>query len=52
MSYLADGYEKAGDKDNAILTLEQFCKSSPDENLKNEVKNYINKLKINDYAKR
>ena len=50
--YLADGYEKAGDKDNAILTLEQFCKSSPDENLKNEVKNYINKLKINDYAKR
>ena len=43
--YLADAYEKAGEKENAITTLEKFVANSGDEGLKTEVKTYINKLK-------
>lgn len=43
--YLAEAYEKAGDKQNAITTLEKYVNLVDDAVLKTEVQNYINELK-------
>jgi tetratricopeptide (TPR) repeat protein len=43
--YLADAYEKSANRPKAIETLEKYLSLANDETIKNEVKNYINKLK-------
>ena len=43
--YLADCYEKTGDKAAAIENLEKYRGLVTDETVKSEVQNYINKLK-------
>ncbi len=45
--YLADAFEKNGDKPKTIESLEKFVSLSKDSLTKNEVRNYINKLKTN-----
>lgn len=43
--FLADAYERTGNKAKAIETLEKYVSIVDDVTIKNEVKNYINKLK-------
>ena len=43
--YLAEAYEKQGDKGNAIAQLEAYAHKSSDKEIIKEVQNYINKLK-------
>ncbi len=43
--FLADVYEKTGEKQKAVETLEKYLSLVDDVTIKNEVKNYINKLK-------
>lgn len=43
--FLADAYERIGNKQKAIETLEKYVSVVDDATIKNEVKNYINKLK-------
>jgi len=43
--FLADAYERTGKKQEAIQTLEKYMNLVDDVTIKNEVKNYINKLK-------
>ena len=43
--FLADVYERMGDKKMAIETLEKYVSLVDDVTIKDEVKNYINKLK-------
>ena len=43
--FLADAYEKTGDKANAISALEKYYSLVNDITIKEEVQNYINKLK-------
>jgi tetratricopeptide (TPR) repeat protein len=45
--YLADAYEKKGDKQKAIIALESYSSLIEDEGVKKEIKKYINQLKIN-----
>jgi len=43
--YLADVYEKKGDKKKTIETLEKYLNLTPDEKIKEEIKKYIVQLK-------
>jgi tetratricopeptide (TPR) repeat protein len=43
--YLADVYERSGDKNNAIKNLEKYVSLTDDITVKTEVQGYINKLK-------
>ena len=43
--FLADVYERQGDKQKAIETLEKYISLVDDVTIKSEVKNYISKLK-------
>lgn len=43
--YLADVYEKKGDKAMTIKTLEEYYRRVPDKEAKNEILKYIDKLK-------
>jgi len=45
--YLADAYEKKGDKQKAISALENYSSLIEDEGAKKEIKKYINQLKEN-----
>ncbi len=45
--YLADAYEKKGDKLKAIRSLESYSSLIEDEGAKKEIKKYINQLKEN-----
>jgi tetratricopeptide (TPR) repeat protein len=45
--YLADAYEKKGDKQKAISALESYSLLIEDEGAKKEIKKYINQLKEN-----
>jgi len=45
--YLADAYEKKGDKQKAIIALESYSSLIEDEGVKKEIKKYINQLKVN-----
>lgn len=43
--YLADAYEKNGNKQGAVAALEKYMNLAEDETIKTEVKSYIDKLK-------
>lgn len=45
--YLADAYEKKGDKQNAILSLSTYASKIEDEGVKREINKYIEQLKNN-----
>ncbi len=45
--YLADAYEKKGDKQNAILSLSSYSSKIEDEGVKKEINKYIEQIKNN-----
>jgi tetratricopeptide (TPR) repeat protein len=43
--FLADVYEKKGDKQKTIETLEKYLSLTPDKEIREEIKKYIEQLK-------
>ena len=45
--FLADVYEKEGEKSKTIETLERYVELTPDKEIKEQIKKYIVQLKSN-----